>query len=200
MSQALVFTFLLTLALLAIVVLIVRCIRLEAQIGRRSDALERVQTQLTDSTHAFQDLQAHFNNQLQQAFTTWRDRELESVREQLKRAVFEEARNAFQAWQMETEANIRADAIKRSSAVVSGKVTEHLTPYIGTFPYNPQDVRFLGAPIDLIVFDGLSEGDLRGIIFLEVKTNTSNLSTRERRIRDAIQARRVAWQEFRVGG
>lgn len=199
-SQALVFTFLLTLALLAIVVLIVRCIRLEAQIGQRSDALERVQTQLTDSTHAFQDLQAHFNNQLQQAFTTWRDRELESVREQLKRAVFEEARNAFQAWQMETEANIRADAIKRSSAVVSGKVTEHLTPYIGTFPYNPQDVRFLGAPIDLIVFDGLSEGDLRGIIFLEVKTNTSNLSTRERRIRDAIQARRVAWQEFRVGG
>jgi predicted Holliday junction resolvase-like endonuclease len=133
-------------------------------------------------------------------FTSWRDRELEAVREQLKKAVFEEARNAFQSWQMETEANIRADAIRRSSAVVSGKVTEHLTPYIGAFPYNPQDVRFLGAPIDLIVFDGLSEGDLRGIIFLEVKTNTSNLSTRERKIRDAIQARKVAWQEFRVGG
>jgi predicted Holliday junction resolvase-like endonuclease len=90
------------------------------------------------------------------------------------------------------------DAIRRSSAVVSGKVTEHLAPYIGVFPYNPKDVRFLGAPIDLIVFDGLSEGDLHQIIFLEVKTNTSNLSTRERRIRDVVVARQVAWRELRV--
>jgi predicted Holliday junction resolvase-like endonuclease len=64
--------------------------------------------------------------------------------------------------------------------------------------YNPKDARFLGAPIDLIVFNGLSDGNLQEIIFLEVKTGASSLSARERQIRDIISTRRVSWREFRV--
>jgi predicted Holliday junction resolvase-like endonuclease len=82
---------------------------------------------------------------------------------------------------------------------VSGKVSEHLAPYMGAFPYNPKDARFLGSPIDLLVFDGISEDDLREIVFLEIKTGGSTLTTRERRVRDAVLARRVSWREFRVG-
>ena len=44
----------------------------------------------------------------------------------------------------------------------------------------------------------MSEDALREIIFLEVKTASSSLTTRERRIRDAVIAKRVAWREFRV--
>jgi predicted Holliday junction resolvase-like endonuclease len=88
-------------------------------------------------------------NLAQRQFTAWRDREIQDIREQLHKSIMEQARGAFQQWQMETEAYIRADAIKRSSAVVSGKVTEHLMPYMGILPYNPKDARFLGAPIDL---------------------------------------------------
>ena len=95
---------------------------------------------------------------------------------------------------------IRADAVRRSSAVVSGKVTEHLAPYMAAFPYDPKDARFLGTPVDLIVFDGMSEDSLREIVFLEIKSGSATLSTRERRIRDAVLARRVVWREFRVGG
>lgn len=98
------------------------------------------------------------------------------------------------------ETAIRADAVRRSSAVVSGKVTEHLAPYMAAFPYDPKDARFLGTPVDLIVFDGMSEDSLREIVFLEIKSGSATLSTRERRIRDAVMARRVAWKEFRVGG
>ena len=70
-------------------------------------------------------------------------------------------------------------------------------PYLPDFPYNPKDARFLGSPIDFVVFDGLSEGQVKNIVFVEVKTRVSALSTRERRIRDAVQSGRVLWQECR---
>ena len=60
------------------------------------------------------------------------------------------------------------------------------------------DVRFLGGPIDLVVFDGLAEGRVRRIVFLEVKTGRSGLTSRERCVRDVIQAREVEWAELRV--
>jgi len=50
-----------------------------------------------------------------------------------------------------------------------------------------------------MVFDGMSEDSVREIVFLEVKTGSSSLTTRERRIRDAVLEKRVAWREFRVG-
>jgi predicted Holliday junction resolvase-like endonuclease len=42
-----------------------------------------------------------------------------------------------------------------------------------------------------------AEGLVRDVVFVEIKTGTSTLSTRERRVRDAIQAGRVRWLELR---
>ena len=145
-------------------------------------------------------LQSHVNARVLEEFADWRERELQSVRQQLWRAAEAEARAALERWRVDAEEGIRADAVRRSSAVVSGKVTEHLGPYMEAFPYNPKDARFLGTPVDLIVFDGMSDDDLGEIVFLEVKSGSSSLSTRERRVRDAVLARRVVWREFRVGG
>jgi predicted Holliday junction resolvase-like endonuclease len=199
-TESLTFVLLLALAVVVIVMLIVICMRLQSQVGVSVRDLTAVQAQLNSRNDDLMQLQAQINNLAQRQYTAWREREVQTIRDELHKTIMEQARNAFQQWQADTEANIRADAIRRSSAVVSGKVTEHLTPYLGVFPYNPKDARFLGAPIDLIVFDGMSDDDLRQIVFLEVKTNTSTLSPRERRIRDAVQAGRVAWREFRVGG
>jgi predicted Holliday junction resolvase-like endonuclease len=93
----------------------------------------------------------------------------------------------------------RKDAVRRSAEVVSGKVSEHLAPCLGDFPWNPRDARFLGSPVDFLVFDGLAENDVREIVFVEVKSGASTLSARERRVRDAVRARRVSWREIRVG-
>ena len=103
----------------------------------------------------------------------------------------------FERWKREFERRIREDAVKKSQAVTLGKVTEHLIPYLPDFEYNPRDVRFLGSPIDLIVFDGLDEGDLGDIVFIEVKTGDSDLNNRERRVREAVQNKRVKWLELR---
>ena len=59
-------------------------------------------------------------------------------------------------------------------------------------------VRFLGTPVDLVVFDGLAEGRVRRIVFVEVKTGRSGLTSRERCVRDVIQEREVEWAELRV--
>lgn len=101
-------------------------------------------------------------------------------------------------WKVRYTTIIREDAVLRSQAVTAGKVHEQLIPYLPAFPYNPKDVRFLGSPIDLVVFDGLAEGRVRRIVFLEVKTGGSGLTSRERCVRDVIQAREVEWAELRV--
>jgi predicted Holliday junction resolvase-like endonuclease len=101
-------------------------------------------------------------------------------------------------WKARYTASIRDDAVLRSQAVTSGKVYEQLLPYLPDFPYNPRDARFLGSPTDLIVFDGLANGEVERVVFLEVKTGTSSLTTRERSVRDAIQAGKVEWLEVRV--
>jgi predicted Holliday junction resolvase-like endonuclease len=109
-----------------------------------------------------------------------------------------EALIQLEIWKMENEVRIRQDAINRSQAVNLGKITEHLIPYMSVFPYNPKDARFIGSPIDLLVFDGLDEGMIRGILFLEIKTGTSALSARQKQIREIIISGKVSWRELRI--
>jgi predicted Holliday junction resolvase-like endonuclease len=104
----------------------------------------------------------------------------------------------FLVWRLRYSAAIRQDAVQRSLAVTVGKVHEQLVPYLPEFGFNPKDARFLGSPVDLVVFDGLAEGALRRVVFLEVKTGTAPLSARERQVREIIEARAVAWAELRL--
>jgi predicted Holliday junction resolvase-like endonuclease len=81
---------------------------------------------------------------------------------------------------------------------VSGRVAELWAPYEAGFPGSPDDAHFLGAPIDFIVFEGLSEGEIEEIVFVEVKSGAGKLTVGERKIRDAIAAGRVSWLELRM--
>ncbi len=102
----------------------------------------------------------------------------------------------FLHWKANYTAALRRDAVQRSQSVTLGKVAEHLVPYLPDFRWNPKDARFIGSPVDFIVFDGLSEGALRKIVFVEVKTGASTLSTRERLVREVVLARNVEWQQL----
>jgi predicted Holliday junction resolvase-like endonuclease len=104
----------------------------------------------------------------------------------------------FLQWKGRYTRIIRQDAVQRSQAVTSGKVHEQLVPYLPGCPYNPKDVRFLGSPVDLVVFDGLAEGRLRRIVFVEVKTGSAGLTHRERCVREVVEEREVDWAELRV--
>src|SRR2546421_907245 len=103
-----------------------------------------------------------------------------------------------QHWKARYTRAIRQDAVLRSQAVTVGKVHEQLIPYLPEFGFNPKDARFLGSPVDLVVFDGLDDGELQRVVFLEIKTGGSALTGRERQGRDVVRARQVEWEELRI--
>ena len=107
-------------------------------------------------------------------------------------------RRAMEIDAAQREAIVRRDAIRRSRATFGGQALEELAPQFPDFPYNPKDLRFLGDPIDYVVFDGLTEGDLRDIVLLEVKSGRSDLRASQRAVRDAVTDGRVSWRVYRV--
>jgi predicted Holliday junction resolvase-like endonuclease len=128
---------------------------------------------------------------------SWRQQEIESVRKQQLEFARNEVQVQFEQWKITHTKDIRQDAIQKSQSVIAGKVTEHFVPYLPEFTYNPKDARFLGTPIDLIVFDGLDQGQIKSIVFAEVKTGSSTMNARERQVRDAVRAGKVEWVEIR---
>ncbi len=98
----------------------------------------------------------------------------------------------------EREVAAREDSVKRSRSSLSGQFLEKLAPHFPDFPYEPTDLRFLGTPVDYVVFSGMSEGEVAEIVFLEVKSGDSGLTTRERRVRDAVEAGAVRWDVYHI--
>ena len=94
--------------------------------------------------------------------------------------------------------DIKKDSIERSRASLGGQFSEQLAPYLPNFKYKPTECKFLGKPVDLIVFEWLDEKAVTEIIFVEVKSGSSELNTAQRKIRDAIKEGRVRWDEYRI--
>lgn len=118
------------------------------------------------------------------------------ILKQFEQNVEKAAQVKMATWKLKEEKAIREDAIKRSQAVVTGKVTEHILPYLEGFNFNPKDCRFVGSPLDFLVFAGLSDKEeVDEIVFVEIKTGkTATLTDREKAVRDAVICKRVRWQ------
>jgi predicted Holliday junction resolvase-like endonuclease len=85
----------------------------------------------------------------------------------------------------------------QSRAVLGGKFTEQMVPYFPDFRYDPTEVRFIGSPVDMIVFPGLAGGDPQEIVILEVKTGKSaQLTPQQAKIRQLIEDGMVRWDEI----
>lgn len=95
---------------------------------------------------------------------------------------------------------ISADAKKRSGAVRWGKAIEHFAPFMTTFPIPPEDVTFLGMPIDFIGFTETDDPEKCEVHFIEVKSGKAFLSKKQFNIKKAIQEGRVNWHELSVEG
>lgn len=112
------------------------------------------------------------------------------------RASFEQR---IKEWLQNEEDRIRKDAIERSARTLSGKTLEKLIPFLDKFPYNAHDLRWLGDPVDFIIFDGYSsEKSPKQIVFCEVKSGKSNLSKVQNEIKELVEKKKVKWFEFRI--
>ncbi len=86
------------------------------------------------------------------------------------------------------------DVSFRSKSLSSkyGKMTEQFMPFLKDFPYDSQNFRFLGTPIDGVQF----EDDK--IIFIEFKAAGSKLTPRQKQIAELIWQKRVEFEEHRI--
>jgi len=92
----------------------------------------------------------------------------------------------------------REDAVKRSRASIEGRVFEQLIPHFPEWNHTPSDARFLGSPLDFVVFDGLSKGKVENVIFVEVKSRDSKETSRQRSARKAIKEGKVSYELLEI--
>jgi predicted Holliday junction resolvase-like endonuclease len=110
---------------------------------------------------------------------------------------FKEWRDAeILKWQAEME-QARRTAVSQSRAVLGGKFTEQMVPFFPDFKYDPTEVRFIGTPVDMVVFPGLARGEPEEIVILEIKTGRSaQLTPQQKKIRRLIEEGMVRWDEI----
>jgi predicted Holliday junction resolvase-like endonuclease len=58
------------------------------------------------------------------------------------------------------------------------------------------DSKFLGDPVDLLVFNGLSNGRVDSLSFVEVKTGKARLNAHQKSIKAAIEDQKVGFKVF----
>ncbi len=92
----------------------------------------------------------------------------------------------------------RKEAIAQSRAVLSGQFSEQLSPFLPDFPYSPTECRFIGKPVDFIVFKGADNKSISEISFVEVKSGNSKLSPQEKSLKETIESGNVKFEEYRV--
>ena len=99
----------------------------------------------------------------------------------------------------------RRDSVQKSRSTLKGQIAEQMAPLLPGFRYRPADARFLGDPIDYVVFSGYtdvrdsgSDSSSLDIVLLEVKQGTSSLSPFQRAIARSVQEGRVRFEILRI--
>jgi len=103
------------------------------------------------------------------------------------------------------EKKIREEAIMNSRSTIRGQSVEKFIPLHESFKeYCPSDARFLGMPVDYVIFSGVSDildGKKNGLVkitFLDVKTGKATLTKAQKKIKEAVEAGRVEWKTIQI--
>ena len=96
-------------------------------------------------------------------------------------------------------------SVNTSRAVLKGKMAEQLAPIMPEFQYLPSDAKFLGDPVDYIVFDGYTdfrdgEGEAEDIevVLIDIKSGGARLTKGQQAIARAVQEGRVRFETIRI--
>lgn len=96
-------------------------------------------------------------------------------------------------------------SVNTSRAVLKGKMAEQLAPIMPEFRYLPSDAKFLGDPVDYVVFDGYTDfrdGDGVAedieVVLIDIKSGGARLSKGQQAIAQAIREGRVRFETIRI--
>ena len=96
-------------------------------------------------------------------------------------------------------------SVNTSRAVLKGKMAEQMAPIMPEFQYLPSDAKFLGDPVDYVVFDGytdLLDGQGRAedieVVLIDIKSGGARLTKGQQAIAKAIANGRVRFETIRI--
>jgi|LWDU01.1.fsa_nt_gi predicted Holliday junction resolvase-like endonuclease len=122
--------------------------------------------------------------------------------------------NEIEEWKQKHEDDIeelkqsikkeRDTAVGQSRNVLKGKIGEQVSPLMPEFytKYEPSDARFMGSPIDFVIFKNMSKFDKKTkdeenpieVVLVDIKIGKSaTLSPLQKAIREAIIEKRVSF-------
>lgn len=81
---------------------------------------------------------------------------------------------------------------QQSKSVRLGLISENVLPFHSNFKYNVKDLVPMFRPIDYLVF---AEDE---IVFLEIKIGTSQLSEKQKKIKQLVESGKVRFEEHRI--
>jgi predicted Holliday junction resolvase-like endonuclease len=98
----------------------------------------------------------------------------------------------------------RRESVEKSRSSLKGQIAEQMAPLLSGFLYDPADARFLGDPIDYVVFNGYTA--VRGgsaaagleVVLLEVKQGGSTLTPFQKAVAASVEAGRVKFEVCRI--
>ena len=102
----------------------------------------------------------------------------------------------------------RSNANESSRHSLKGRIGEQMSPLFPEFysKYQPSDARFLGSPIDYIIFKNMSEYDKKtkaedvpiDVVLVEIKSaKNAGLTEKEKAVRIAVEEGRVSFDVVR---
>ncbi|MBL7002124.1 MAG: endonuclease [Nitrosopumilus sp.] len=106
----------------------------------------------------------------------------------------------------EDHKKILASSKNTQRSVLKGKIHEQMAPLFPEFyeKYEASDARFLGSPIDYVIFKNLSKFDKMKkdnepieVVLVDVKTGKNTLEKNQKAIQDAINEKRVSFEVIR---
>ncbi len=133
-------------------------------------------------------------------------------RERVKEEIIQEYEHKIrdlEAYHARKIRRARRQSTNQSRAVLKGKMAEQIAPMLPGFTYWPSDARFLGNPVDYIVFNGYSKAKDDGygdaiidppleIVILDIKKGKAGLTRGQQEIARALEEGRVRFEVVRV--
>lgn len=96
-------------------------------------------------------------------------------------------------------------SVNTSRAVLKGKMAEQMAPIMPEFQYLPSDAKFLGDPVDYVIFDGYTDfrdGEGRAedidVVLIDIKSGNARLSKGQQAIAQAVAEGRVRFETIRI--
>jgi len=94
----------------------------------------------------------------------------------------------------------RRRSLNLQRGVVKGMVSEQIAPYLSDFPsdLNASEAKFIGKPVDFIVFKGMDDNNISEVVFVEVKSGRQYSNSNESSLKNAIDQKRVRYVPYHI--